>query len=60
VVFFDCNAMHGSNGNITPYPRSNVFFVYNSVENALVEPFGGLEPRPEYIASRDFRPIGTD
>ncbi|MFQ5700179.1 MAG: ectoine hydroxylase [Myxococcota bacterium] len=60
VVFFDCNAMHGSNGNITPYPRSNVFFVYNSVENGLVEPFGGLEPRPEYIASRDFRPIGTD
>jgi ectoine hydroxylase len=60
VVFFDCNAMHGSNGNITPYPRSNVFFVYNSVENALVEPFSGLERRPEYIASRDFRPIGTD
>jgi ectoine hydroxylase len=60
VVFFDCNAMHGSNGNITPCPRSNVFFVYNSVENALVEPFSGLEPRPEYIASRDSRPIGTD
>jgi ectoine hydroxylase len=60
IVFFDCNAMHGSNGNITPHARSNVFFVYNSVENELVEPFGGIAPRPEYIASRDFRPIGTD
>jgi ectoine hydroxylase len=59
VVFFDCNAMHGSNGNITPLARSNVFFVYNSVENELVEPFGGLAPRPDYIASRDFRPVGT-
>jgi ectoine hydroxylase len=57
ITFFDCNTMHGSNGNITPYPRSNVFFVYNSVENALVEPFGGQSPRPEFIASRDATPI---
>lgn len=57
VIFFDCNTMHGSNGNITPYPRSNVFFVYNSVENQLVDPFCGLPPRPEYIASRNFTPL---
>jgi ectoine hydroxylase len=57
VVLFDCNTMHGSNGNITPWPRSNVFFVYNSVENALVQPFSGQPPRPEHIASRDFRPL---
>lgn len=57
VVLFDCNTMHGSNGNITPWPRSNVFFVYNSVENALVEPFSGQAPRPEHIASRDFTPL---
>jgi ectoine hydroxylase len=44
--------MHGSNGNITPYPRSNVFFVYNSIENRLQDPFCGLKPRPEYIATR--------
>jgi ectoine hydroxylase len=25
VIIFDCNVMHGSNGNITPFPRSNVF-----------------------------------
>lgn len=53
VVFFDCNTMHGSNGNITPYPRSNVFFVYNSIANQLESPKGGLTPRPEFVATRD-------
>ena len=56
-MFFDCNAMHGSNGNITPYPRSNVFAVFNSVENTLEDPFGPDQPRPDYIASRDFTPL---
>lgn len=54
VIIFDCNIMHGSNGNITPYPRSNAFFVYNSIHNKLVEPFCGLNPRPNYIAEREF------
>ena len=58
AVFFDCNTMHGSADNITPFSRSNVFLVYNSVENHLVGPFGGTAPRPNYIASRDFTPIG--
>lgn len=53
VILFDCNIMHGSNSNITPQPRSNVFFVFNSVENKLVEPFSGQKPRPSFIASRD-------
>jgi ectoine hydroxylase len=53
AVFFDCNLMHGSNSNISPYPRSNVFFVYNSMENTLGEPLHGLKPRPEYIAARE-------
>jgi ectoine hydroxylase len=57
VVFFECNVMHGSNGNITPSPRRNVFLVYNSVENALEEPFAAPAPRPTYIASRDATPI---
>jgi ectoine hydroxylase len=52
VVFFDCNTMHGSNSNISPWPRANVFMVYNSVENALGAPKYGLAPRPEYIATR--------
>jgi ectoine hydroxylase len=52
VVFFDCNTMHGSNGNISPWPRANVFMVYNSVENRLNPPKYGLSPRPEHIAAR--------
>ncbi|HLS82229.1 MAG TPA: ectoine hydroxylase [Steroidobacter sp.] len=52
IVLFDCNAMHGSNSNISPLPRSNVFLVYNSVSNRLVEPYGGKPPRPEFVATR--------
>jgi ectoine hydroxylase len=58
VTFFECNTMHGSNSNITPMPRSNVFVVYNSVENTPVAPFCGLAPRPNFIAEReDFTPL---
>lgn len=58
VVFFDCNTMHGSGSNTSPDPRANLFFVYNSVENTLEGPRGGLKPRPEFIATRqDFSPI---
>ncbi|MEV8410438.1 ectoine hydroxylase [Streptomyces niveus] len=39
ATWFDCNCMHGSGDNITPFPRSNVFIVFNSVENAAVAPF---------------------
>lgn len=52
VIVFDCNTMHGSNGNITPFPRSNVFFVYNALSNRVVDPFCDQPPRPEYICSR--------
>ncbi len=52
VVFFDCNTMHGSTGNISPWPRANVFMVYNSMENVLDQPKYGLAPRPDYIAAR--------
>ncbi len=58
VTFFECNVMHGSNSNITPMPRSNVFVVYNSVDNTPVAPFCGLAPRPNFIAEReDFTPL---
>ena len=52
IVVFDCNTMHGSNGNITPDPRSNVFIVYNSVSNRLREPFGAEQARPDFLAER--------
>jgi ectoine hydroxylase len=52
VILFDCNTIHGSNGNITPLPRRNIFFVFNAVSNQLQAPFGGTKPRPNFIAER--------
>ncbi|MBF6359073.1 ectoine hydroxylase [Nocardia farcinica] len=57
ALLFDSNIMHGSANNITPFPRSNIFLVFNSVENTLVEPFAAPAPRPTYIGSRDFTPL---
>ena len=53
VIVFDSNVMHGSNSNITPFPRSNLFFVYNAISNKVVSPFCDLAPRPEYICTRE-------
>lgn len=52
IILFDCNVLHGSNGNITSSPRSNLFFVYNALSNCVASPFGNTTPRPEYIAAR--------
>nr|AMY57980.1 ectoine dioxygenase subunit D [Streptomyces sp. WS014] len=57
ATWFDCNAMHGSGDNITPYARSNVFIVFNPVENAAQEPFAAPIRRPEFIGARDFTPV---
>ena len=57
VVFFDCNTMHGSAGNLSPTPRINLFAVYNSVENAVVDPFCDRPPRPDYLAEREAEPV---
>lgn len=52
ALWFDANLLHGSGSNITPLPRSNVFLVFNSVENMLREPYAAPRPRPEYLAAR--------
>lgn len=58
ALLFDSNIMHASANNITPFPRSNIFLVFNSVENTLVqEPYAAREIRPTYIAARDFDPV---
>ncbi|MFG2423742.1 ectoine hydroxylase [Streptomyces sp. NPDC048448] len=57
ATWFDCNCMHGSGDNITPFPRSNVFIVFNSVDNAAVEPFAAPVRRPDFIGARDFPPV---
>ncbi|MFU8864036.1 MAG: ectoine hydroxylase [Rhodobacterales bacterium] len=58
VIFFECNTLHASNGNVTPFPRSNAFFVYNAVSNAPSAPFAAAKPRPAFLANREsFKPI---
>ncbi|KFE33805.1 ectoine hydroxylase [Thioclava atlantica] len=52
VIFFECNTLHASNGNVTPFPRSNAFFVYNAISNQPVAPFAASKPRPAFLASR--------
>ncbi|MFI2230219.1 ectoine hydroxylase [Nocardia testacea] len=57
ALLFDSNIMHASGNNITPFPRSNIFLVFNSVENTLEEPFAAPARRPAYIADREFTPV---
>lgn len=57
VTLFDGNCMHGSNGNITPFPRSEIFVVFNSVHNTPVDPFAAPDRRAPYLAARDFTPV---
>ncbi|MGB9179572.1 MAG: phytanoyl-CoA dioxygenase family protein [Pyrinomonadaceae bacterium] len=54
VLFFDGNLFHASANNLSPRDRISIFVSYNSVENSLGEV---ANPRPEFIASRDFRPV---
>lgn len=53
LLLFECNTLHASNSNMSPWPRSNLFFVYNSVNNRLEQPLSGKEPRPEYLGARE-------
>jgi len=54
VLFFHGLLLHASSNNLSPWDRICVFITYNSVENTL----GHIaNPRPEYIAHRDFTPV---
>ncbi len=58
VILFECNTLHASANNLSPWPRSNLFFVYNSVENTMADPYCGNRPRPEFVATReDYRAL---
>lgn len=58
LVFNEGNIMHGSPDNISHMPRTNIFFVYNSVYNTPAEkPFGADKFRPLFLGSRDFTPL---
>lgn len=58
ALWFDCNLLHGSGSNITPLPRSNVFLVFNSVDNKLTAPYAADGIRPEYLAARHTGSLG--
>ena len=57
LVIHDGNIMHGSPDNISPSPRTNTFFVFNSVENKPVEPFGAKKSRADFLCLKDFTPL---
>jgi ectoine hydroxylase len=52
VLMFHANLVHGSAGNITPYPRRIVYLTLSAVSNAIQNP-----KRPDFIAHRDFTPV---
>lgn len=53
LLLFECNTPHVLNLNISPWLRSNLFFVYNSVSNALIKSFAADRTRPSFSANRD-------
>ncbi len=54
LLLFHGNLVHGSAGNITPYPRKIVYLTLNAVSNAIRKP-----TRAEWIAHQDFTPIAV-
>jgi ectoine hydroxylase len=54
LLMFHGNLVHGSAGNITPYPRKIVYLTLNAVSNYIRTP-----TRAEWIAHTDFTPIET-
>jgi ectoine hydroxylase len=52
LLLFHGNLVHGSSGNITPYPRKIVYLTLNAVSNYIRTP-----TRAEWIAHTDFAPI---
>ena len=54
MLMFDGNLVHGSSGNITPFPRKIVYLTLNAVSNYIRKP-----TREEWLAHQDFTPIET-
>lgn len=52
MLIFDGNLVHGSSGNITPYPRNIVYLTVNACSNYIRKP-----TREEWLAHQDFTPI---
>ncbi|MCS2610986.1 ectoine hydroxylase [Halomonas dongshanensis] len=50
LLLFDCNVLHASNANLSPDPRSNVFFVFNRPDNRCHKPYAAKKERPKFLA----------
>ena len=59
LVIQDGNLMHGSPDNISPYNRTNAFFVFNSVENKPLKPFGSKSNRADFLCLKTFTPLNS-
>lgn len=54
ALFFHSNLVHASTINISPFSRTMLLITYNSVNNI---PSGVEEPRPDFIAGRNYSPL---
>lgn len=52
MLMFDGNLVHGSSGNMTPFPRNIVYLTVNACSNYIRKP-----TREEWMAHQDFTPI---
>lgn len=52
MLLFECNTLHASNENMSPWRRTNLFFVYNSIQNLPNDPYAASRPRPGFLAER--------
>jgi ectoine hydroxylase-related dioxygenase (phytanoyl-CoA dioxygenase family) len=52
VLFFDCNAVHSSAANMSPFDRMLALASYNRTDNLPTK----LD-RPDFLVSRDFTPL---
>ena len=52
MLMFNGNLVHGSSGNITPFPRKIVYLSLNACSNYIRKPM-----REEWLAHQDFSPI---
>ena len=53
LLFFNPNTVHGSAGNISPYPRRMLLLTYNSVNNLPTR----KNSRPEFVAGQNFEAL---
>ena len=56
LVIHDGNILHGSPDNISPFPRTNAFFVYNSIENKPQNLLGTWKKGGFFMSER-FQPL---